>query len=62
MQTVLTMHDPSRFQVFFYSLSPSDDSVYRNRIQSQARLIRDISAWTTQRVAEQIVKDEIHIC
>ncbi|GAA5853587.1 hypothetical protein JCM8547_002514 [Rhodosporidiobolus lusitaniae] len=60
MQSVFGMHT-SRFNVFVYATSPSDKSPYRQKIERESQNFVDCSAWSTQQIIDQIVKDEIHV-
>ncbi|GAA5905481.1 hypothetical protein JCM5296_005886 [Sporobolomyces johnsonii] len=61
MQSVFGYHDLSRFNVFVYATSPSDKSPYRLKIESESQHFVDVSAETTQQIADRIVRDEIHV-
>ena len=43
MQSVFGLHDPEKYEVTCYSLSPSDNSVWRSRIEGDATNFFDIS-------------------
>ncbi|KAJ3010507.1 hypothetical protein HKX48_007372 [Thoreauomyces humboldtii] len=61
MQSVFGMHDRSRFKVFCYSLSPSDSSAYREKIEREADVFADVHAWSVQQIVERVVADGIHV-
>ncbi|KDQ07686.1 glycosyltransferase family 41 protein [Botryobasidium botryosum FD-172 SS1] len=61
MQSVFGFHDLERFNVFLYALVPSDGSSYRTKIEREAQHFMDVSAWTSQQIVEQIVRDGIQI-
>ncbi|KAI5124687.1 hypothetical protein M0805_004295 [Coniferiporia weirii] len=58
--SVPRMHS-GRFRAFVYALTASDASTNRKRFEEESEVFRDVSTWSTQRVIEQIIKDEIHI-
>lgn len=61
MQSVFGMHDLSRFDIFCYATTASDQSEYRIKIEREAQHFLDVSQWTTQQVIEQVQYDGIHI-
>ena len=61
MQSVFGMHDRSKFKVICYSLSPTDHSIYRQKIEQESDIFLDVSSWTVPQIIEQIVQDGIHI-
>ncbi|GAA5882402.1 hypothetical protein JCM3774_004299 [Rhodotorula dairenensis] len=61
MQSVFGMHDLSRFNVFVYATSPSDQSPYRQKIEAESQNFVNVSAMSTQQIVERIVHDEIHV-
>ncbi|KAJ2519549.1 hypothetical protein GGI11_002541, partial [Coemansia sp. RSA 2049] len=61
MQSVFGMHDRSRFRVFCYATTPSDGTAHRRKIEAEADVFLDCSAWATQRIVEQIAGDRIHV-
>ncbi|SPQ21962.1 c7841859-b9a5-4aac-8d56-88f3992f8dec [Thermothielavioides terrestris] len=61
MQSVFGMHDPKRVKAFCYATTVSDRSVHRQQIEREAPVFRDVSAWSSDRLVDQIVKDNIHI-
>lgn len=54
-------HNPARAKAFCYATTASDKSVHRLQIEREAPVFRDVSAWSSERLVEQIVRDEIHI-
>lgn len=48
-------------ECYCYALTPSDQSVWRNRIEQEAEYFRDISAMTAKESAETIANDGIHV-
>ncbi|KAF6816312.1 glycosyltransferase family 41 protein (tetratricopeptide) [Colletotrichum musicola] len=61
MQSVFGFHDQSRVRAFCYATTGSDKSVHRFQIEREAPVFRDASNWPSDRLVEQIVKDNIHI-
>ncbi|KAK8035081.1 glycosyl transferase family 41-domain-containing protein [Apiospora rasikravindrae] len=61
MQSVFGMHNPSRAKAFCYATTASDKSIHRQQIEREAPVFRDVSSWSSERLVEQIVKDQIHI-
>ena len=61
MQSVFGFHDLSSFNVYCYSLSPSDNSPYRTKIEQESQHFIDVSNWTSQQIIEQVLSDKIHI-
>ena len=62
MQSVFGLHDRSRFKIYSYSLSPSDHSLFRQKIEKESDVFLDVSSWTTKEIVEQIaLVDQIHI-
>jgi protein O-GlcNAc transferase len=54
MQSVFGLHNPDRFEVILFSLSPDDGSVYRRKIASEATIV-DLSRETDDLKAAQII-------
>lgn len=48
-------------RAFCYATTGSDKSVHRMQIEREAPVFRDASTWSSDRLVEQIVKDNIHI-
>ncbi|XXH00387.1 GTPase-activating protein S23 [Hypoxylon texense] len=61
MQSVFGLHDPSRAKAFCYATTASDKSVHRLQIEREAPVFRDVSNWPSEKLVQQIVRDEIHI-
>ncbi len=61
MQSVFGFHDPRRVRAVCYATTPSDKSCYRQKIEREAPLFHDASGWSPDRLAGQIVQDQIHI-
>lgn len=61
MQSVFEMHNRSRVLPICYATSPSDGSAYRSKIEEGSYKFRDVSALSTQEVADQIVSDGVHV-
>ncbi|KAJ1770477.1 hypothetical protein IW140_004255 [Coemansia sp. RSA 1813] len=61
MQSVFGMHDRTRFRVYCYATTPPDGTAHRQKIESEADVFLNCSAWSTQRIVEQIANDKIHV-
>ncbi|KAN0063226.1 hypothetical protein ACQY0O_004390 [Thecaphora frezii] len=61
MQSVFGFHDLTRFNVFLYATTPSDQSPYRLKIEREAQHFIDVSGWSNQLIVERVVADNIHI-
>ncbi|KAJ3337691.1 hypothetical protein HDU93_000698 [Gonapodya sp. JEL0774] len=61
MQSVFGLHNPEKFQVYCYSLSPTDDSPYRKKIERESFMFVDVSSLGAKEIIERIVSDGIHI-
>jgi hypothetical protein len=61
MQSVFGMHDASKAKAFCYATTPSDQSIHRQQIEREAPVFRDTSSWSSDKLVQQIVEDEIHI-
>ncbi|GAA6035349.1 hypothetical protein JCM8097_008826 [Rhodosporidiobolus ruineniae] len=61
MQSVFGYHDLDKFNVFVYATSPSDNSPYRQKIESESQHFFDVAHESTQQIVERIVRDEIHV-
>jgi predicted O-linked N-acetylglucosamine transferase (SPINDLY family) len=61
MQSVFGMHDERRAKAYCYATTHSDNSAHRQQIQLQAPVFHDASAWSAERLIQQIVQDGIHI-
>lgn len=54
-------HNRLRVHAICYATTPSDGSVYRQQIEREAPVFRDVNSWSTNRIVEQIVRDKVHI-
>ncbi|TKW53168.1 putative UDP-N-acetylglucosamine--peptide N-acetylglucosaminyltransferase SEC [Colletotrichum tanaceti] len=61
MQSVFGFHDRTRVKAFCYATTASDKSVHRLQIEREAPVFRDASTYTSDKLVEQIVQDNIHI-
>ncbi|KAI0048062.1 glycosyltransferase family 41 protein [Auriscalpium vulgare] len=61
IQSVFGLHDRAQFKVFAYAMSPSDNSSYRQKIETETDVFRDMSGWSTKEAVEKIRRDQIHI-
>jgi len=62
MQSALLMHDQERFEVFIYSISRQDGSVYRKVLQREVSNFRVLSNQLSDRkCAEAIAQDGVHV-
>ncbi|KAG9256163.1 glycosyl transferase family 41-domain-containing protein [Emericellopsis atlantica] len=61
MQSVFGFHDTRRVRAHCYATSPSDKSLYRQKIEKEAPVFRDVSDWASASVVRQILEDNIHI-
>ncbi|KAG0175535.1 hypothetical protein DFQ28_008884 [Apophysomyces sp. BC1034] len=61
MQSVFGFHDRTRFEIFCYATTPSDNSPYRQKIEREVEHFLDVSSWAHQQVIERIVNDGIHV-
>lgn len=61
MQSVFGFHNRARAKAFCYATTASDKSVHRQQIEREAPVFRDVSNWASDKLINQIVKDEIHI-
>ncbi|KAK1968276.1 tetratricopeptide [Colletotrichum sublineola] len=61
MQSVFGFHDTTRVKAFCYATTASDKSIHRLQIEREAPVFRDASNWTSDKLVEQIVEDNIHI-
>lgn len=61
MQSVFGLHDQSRVKAYCYATTPSDHSVHRLQIQTEAPVFYDASQWSPEKLIKQIVDDGIHI-
>lgn len=61
MQSVFGLHNICRVKAFCYAITASDGSVHRQQIEREAPVFQDASSWSTERLVNQIVSDDIHI-
>jgi hypothetical protein len=61
MQSVFGFHNPRRARAVCYATTASDKSCYRQKIEREAPVFRDVSSWSPDRLLDQIVRDQIHI-
>ncbi|KAK0529852.1 hypothetical protein OC834_003515 [Tilletia horrida] len=61
MQSVFGFHDRTRFNVFMYATTASDQSPYRQKIEKESEHFLDVSSWSNQQVVERILQDGIHV-
>lgn len=61
MQSVFGFHDPARVKAFCYATTVSDQTNHRQQIEREAPVFYDASAWSAERLVNQIVQDGIHI-
>ncbi|KAF2771969.1 UDP-N-ACETYLGLUCOSAMINE--peptide N-ACETYLGLUCOSAMINYLtransferase [Teratosphaeria nubilosa] len=61
MQSVFGLHNAARVKAFCYATTASDNSPHRKHIEAEAPAFRDASTWSTERLVNQIVTDNIHI-
>ncbi|KAG8818650.1 hypothetical protein FRC17_010758 [Serendipita sp. 399] len=61
MLSVFGLHNRSRFNIFAYATSASDNSQYRRKIEEDVDCFYDLSASSTESIVKQIVSDQIHI-
>ncbi|KAA1466908.1 hypothetical protein DENSPDRAFT_766865 [Dentipellis sp. KUC8613] len=61
MESVFGMHDLNQFNIFVYATNGSDGSSHRRHIEEESQHFLDVSDWTTERIVEKIVQDQIHV-
>uniref|UniRef100_A0A804NQY5 O-GlcNAc transferase C-terminal domain-containing protein n=2 Tax=Zea mays TaxID=4577 RepID=A0A804NQY5_MAIZE len=61
MGSVFGMYDRANIEVFCYALSQNDGTEWRQRIRSEAEHFVDVSAMTSDNIAELINQDKIQI-
>lgn len=61
MQSVFGFHNQARVKAFCYATTASDKSVHRLQIEREAPVFRDVSSWSSEKLVDQIVRDDIHI-
>ncbi|KAH7104421.1 protein prenylyltransferase [Auriculariales sp. MPI-PUGE-AT-0066] len=60
-QSVFGFHDLTQFSVYVYATSPSDNSIYRRKIERESQHFTDCSSWSTAKLVDKIVSDGIHV-
>ncbi|KAL8901974.1 MAG: hypothetical protein Q9207_004941 [Kuettlingeria erythrocarpa] len=61
MQSVFGFHDARRFRAICYATTASDGSIHRQQIEDEAPVFFDASAWSIDRLVNQIVDDGVHV-
>ncbi|KAL8722385.1 MAG: hypothetical protein Q9225_001116 [Loekoesia sp. 1 TL-2023] len=61
MQSVFGFHNTRRVNAICYATTASDGSLHRQQIEREAPIFYDASSWSTDRLVNQIVDDEVHI-
>ena len=61
MQSTFGYHDTSRFEIYCYSLRPSDGSIYRQTIERGAEHFYEVSHLDVVSIASKIASDGIHV-
>lgn len=61
VQPVLELHDRSRLEVYAYSLTASDDSEIRHRVEASVDVFREESGSSDAAIAERIAADRIDV-
>jgi predicted O-linked N-acetylglucosamine transferase (SPINDLY family) len=61
MAGLFAHHDRTQFQVYAYSLGPDDDSEYRQKLQRDADVFRDLRGQNPEAIAQTIHQDGIHL-
>ncbi len=61
MQSVFASHNETKYEIYCYSLTPSDESQWRLKIESEAEHFVDISSMHASDAATQINNDGIHV-
>ncbi|KAJ0393390.1 hypothetical protein ATCC90586_012241 [Pythium insidiosum] len=61
MQSVFGFHDKRKFEVFCYSTTPDDGSIWRRKISSEVEHFKDISLMSNGDAARLIHSDGIHV-
>ncbi|KAG0747849.1 hypothetical protein G6F57_007483 [Rhizopus arrhizus] len=61
MQSVFGFHDKSKYQVFCYATTPTDNSPYRQKIEKESENFIDVSSWSNEQVIQKVLADGIHI-
>ncbi|TMW57793.1 hypothetical protein Poli38472_014396 [Pythium oligandrum] len=61
MQSVFGFHDKKQFEVFCYSTTPDDGSIWRRKIMGEVEHFKDVSMMNNGDAAKLIHADGIHI-
>eukprot|EP00981_Chlorochromonas_danica_P001352 scaffold289_cov169-Ochromonas_danica.AAC.13 len=61
LQSLFGLHDRSKYEVFCYALTPSDGSIYREKIEREVEHFVDVSALHSGEAAQMINHDNVHI-
>lgn len=62
MQSIPSLHDPSKFEIFCYALNVDDGTTFRSKIMNDSEHFVDLSAMTSYvEAAKKINSDGIHI-
>lgn len=61
MQSVFGFHDRQRIHAIIYATTPSDNSSYRKKIETESHEFKDVSSWNTEQVLKEIQTDGVHI-
>lgn len=61
IQSIFTFHDRSKYEVFCYSLSRPDGSIFRHKIEADAEHFVDVSHMHSGEIAQAINHDNIHV-
>lgn len=61
MQSVFGFHDQARVKAHCYATTASDKSIHRQQIERESPVFRDVSNWSSDKLVDQIVRDNIHI-
>ena len=61
MQSTFGYHDTSRFEIYCYSLRPSDGSIHRQMIERGAEHFYEVSHLDVVSIASKIASDGIHV-
>lgn len=61
MQSIPGMHDKTRFEIFCYALTPSDNSSFRKKLETETEHFVDLSNTTNEAAADTINENGIDI-
>jgi protein O-GlcNAc transferase len=61
MQSIPGMHDKTRFEIFCYALTPSDNSSFRKKVETETEHFVDLSNTTNEIAADTINENDIDI-